>query len=115
MPGARCSVVQPWRSIDAMAFGKSNYMLQQQELQEPVVGLGLTRTNDPKAKLYELTVKFNMARPMREWIRATSKKEAIKFATNRYPTATSIAISDDNHGKTPTDWRLPDLSPADQG
>jgi hypothetical protein len=32
---------------------------------------------------------------MTELIRATSKAEAIKFATNRYPTATNIEIQDD--------------------
>jgi hypothetical protein len=78
-----------------MAFNKSNYMLQQQELREAVVGLGLTRTEDPGSKLYRGTVSFGSARPMTELIRATSKAEAIKFATNRYPTATNIEIQDD--------------------
>jgi hypothetical protein len=78
-----------------MAFGKSNYMLQQQELREAVVGLGLTRTEDPKSKLYRITVSFTHARPMTELIRATSKTEALKFATNRYPTAINIEIQDD--------------------
>jgi hypothetical protein len=78
-----------------MAFGKSNYMLQRQELRQAVVGLGLTRTEDPGSKLYRGTVSFGSARPMTELIRATSKAEAIKFATNRYPTATNIEIQDD--------------------
>jgi hypothetical protein len=78
-----------------MAFGKSNYMLQQQELREAVVGLGLTRTEDPNSKLHRITVRFAFARPMTELIRATSKAEALKFATNRYPTATNIEIQDD--------------------
>ena len=80
-----------------MAFNKSSYLLQQQELREAVVGLGLTRTEDPGAKLYRGTVSFGSARPMIELIRATSKAEAIKFATNRYPTATNIEIQDDKH------------------
>jgi hypothetical protein len=80
-----------------MAFGKSNYMLQQQELREAVVGLGLTRTEDPKSKLYRITVRFTHARPMAELIRATSKAEALKFATNRYPTAINIEIQNGNH------------------
>ena len=79
-----------------MAFGKSNYMLQQHELTEAVVGLGLTRTEDPHSKLHRITVHFAMARPMRELIRATSKAEAFKFATNRYPTATNIEFTNDN-------------------
>ena len=78
-----------------MAFGKSNYMLQQQELTEAIVGLGLTRTEDPNSKLHRITVRFAFARPMTELIRATSKAEALKFATNRYPTATNIDIKDD--------------------
>jgi len=79
-----------------MAFGKSNYMLQQQELRDAVVGLGLTRTEDPNSKLHRIVVKFDAARPMTELIRATSKAEALKFATNRYSTATNIEIQDDN-------------------
>ena len=82
-----------------MAFGKSNYMLQQQELRGAVVGLGLTRTEDPGSKLHRITVRFAMARPMTELIRATSKAEAIKFATNRYPTATNIEIQNDKPRK----------------
>ena len=80
-----------------MAFGKSNYMLQQQELREAIVGLGLTRTEDPNSKLHRITVRFAMARPMTELIRATTKAEALKFATNRYPTAVNIEIQDGKH------------------
>ena len=78
-----------------MAFNKSNYMLQQQELREAIVGLGLTRTEDLNSKLHRITVSFSSARPMTELIRATSKAEALKFATNRYPAATNIEIQDD--------------------
>ena len=80
-----------------MAFGKSNYMLQQQELTEAIVGLGLTRTEDPNSKLHRIIVAFPGARPMTELIRATTKTEALKFATNRYPTATNIEIQDGKH------------------
>ena len=80
-----------------MAFDKSNYMLQQQELRDSVVGLGLTRTEDPNSKLHRIIVRFTGARPMTELIRATTKAEALKFATNRYPTATNIEIQDGNH------------------
>jgi hypothetical protein len=55
-------------------------------------GDGISRTTDPRAQLYEITVTFAGMRPMREWLRATSKAEAAKFAANRYPNSTNIQV-----------------------
>jgi len=55
-----------------------------------VMGEGITRTSDPDAIMYDLILNFKEMMPLRISLLATSKKQAIKFAKNRYPTALSI-------------------------
>ena len=51
---------------------------------------GITRTSDPNAIMYDLILNFKEMMPLKITLLATSKKQAIKFAKNRYPTALSI-------------------------
>jgi hypothetical protein len=63
------------------------------------IGEGLSRTSNPNAKLYEILVEYSGMKPMREWLRATSREEAAKFAANRYPTHTNITVVTKNNAK----------------
>lgn len=57
------------------------------------VGEGITRTSDPKAVLWPVTVTFTSgARPLRTTIRALSAGQAEQFARNRHPYARSVAV-----------------------
>jgi hypothetical protein len=57
------------------------------------VGEGITRTSDPRAQLWPVTVAFTTgARPMRTTIRAISAGQAEQFARARYPYARSVAV-----------------------
>jgi len=84
-------------------FGKQSsaekYVLLWQEQYGANLGEGISRTGDPKAKLYEIVVTFAGMRPMREWLRATSETEAAKFAANRYPSSINITVDPNNNGK----------------
>ena len=62
--------------------------------EEPLsVGEGITRTTDPKAKLWPVTVTFSTGcRPMRTTIKATSPKQAEQFARARHPYVRSVAV-----------------------
>ena len=84
-------------------FGKQSsaekYVLLWQEQYGANLGEGISRTADPKAKLYEIAVTFAGMRPMREWLRATSETEAAKFAANRYPSSINITVDPNNNGK----------------
>lgn len=75
-------------------MNKSNqrvsYILQTLDDIPPNLGEGISRTSSNNAKLHELLIKQGKTPPIKEWIRATSKKEALQFAANRHPTATSI-------------------------
>ena len=51
---------------------------------------GITRTSDPNAITHDLILNFKEMMPLKITLLATSKKQAIKFAKNRYPTALSI-------------------------
>jgi len=56
-------------------------------------GEGITRTSDPKAKLWEVTVTFeHSARPLRTTIRALGPLQAEQFARNRHPHARTVAV-----------------------
>jgi hypothetical protein len=56
-------------------------------------GEGITRTSDPRARLWPVTVAFTTgARPMRTTIRAISAGQAEQFARARHPYARSVAV-----------------------
>lgn len=57
---------------------------------QPNLGDGVSRTSDPRSSLWEVHVWFGGGRPMKESIRAINNKQALKFAKNRYPSATEI-------------------------
>jgi hypothetical protein len=69
-----------------------NFTLQWADDERPNLGDGVSRTSDPRSALWEIAVAFGAARPMKEYIRAVNNKQAIKFAKNRYPKATSITV-----------------------
>lgn len=73
-----------------------NYVLTWQEEHQPVIGDGLSRTSNPRAVLWSVTVDFGHNRPMFSTVRAMSKAEARTFTRHRHPTATTITV----HGKT---------------
>lgn len=77
-----------WGSLKAV----ENYVMHWREEHGAVLGEGLSRTSDPRAKLFEVVVRYNGQQPMREWLKACSRKEALKFATNRYPRATQVTV-----------------------
>lgn len=57
------------------------------------VGEGITRTTDPKARLWPVTVTFTTGcRPLVTTIRALSAGQAEKFARNRHPNARTVAV-----------------------
>ena len=57
------------------------------------LGVGVSRTGDKRAKLFDLNVTFPASiKPMKESIRAASARQAKAFAKARYPKATSIEI-----------------------
>jgi len=68
-----------------------NYMLLWEEDHQPRLGEGISRTSK-LAPFYRVDITFPGMRAMKEWIRATNKREALKFCTNRYPTATNINV-----------------------
>jgi hypothetical protein len=84
-------------------FGRQSsaerYVLLWNEEHGPNLGEGISRSSDPKAQLYEITVEFKGMRPMREWLRATSEAEAAKFAANRYPNHNNITVVTNNNDK----------------
>jgi hypothetical protein len=61
---------------------------------EPIhVGEGITRTSDPRASLWPVTVTFTTgARPLKTTIRAVSANQAEQFARARHPYARSVAV-----------------------
>lgn len=57
-------------------------------------GEGITRTSDPKARLWPVTVTFTTgARPLRSTIRATGPLQAEQFARARHPYVRSVAVA----------------------
>lgn len=69
-----------------------NYVLTWQEDDRPVIGDGLSRTSNPRAVLWSVTVGFGNNRPMFSTVRAMSKAEAKTFTRHRHPTATTITV-----------------------
>jgi len=57
------------------------------------VGEGITRTSDPDARLWPVTVTFPGTRPLLTTIRAASAGQAEEFARNRHPNARTIAVA----------------------
>jgi hypothetical protein len=56
-------------------------------------GEGITRTSDPAARLWPVTVTFTTgARPLRTTIRALSAGQAEQFARNRHPYVRSVSV-----------------------
>jgi hypothetical protein len=92
-----------------------NYLMLWREEHGANIGEGVSRTSDPKAHLYEMLVEFNGMKPMREWIRATSRDEVAKFAANRYPTSTKITVITKDYVKQPARKRIPNELRSDQG
>ena len=76
-----------------------SYLMHWREDNGASIGEGLSRTTAANAKLYEIVVAFGGMKPMREWLRATSRAEAAKFAANRYPTHTKITIVTKDNAK----------------
>lgn len=68
------------------------FVLTWADEEQPKLGDGISRTSDPRSRLWEINVWFGGNKPMRESIRALSKKQAIQFAKNRYPKATEIKL-----------------------
>lgn len=54
------------------------------------MGEGITRTSDQDAIMYDFLLNFKKMMPLKISLLATLKKQAIKFAKNRCPTAISI-------------------------
>lgn len=66
-------------------------MIHQQET--PAGGEGITRTTDPAAKLWPVTITFTSgARPLRTTIRATGPLQAEQFARARHPHVRTVAV-----------------------
>lgn len=91
-----------------------NYLLLWREEHGANIGEGISRTSDPKATLYEILVEYSGMKSMREWLRATSRDEAAKFAANRYPTSTKITVITKDYVKQPTRKRVPNGLRSDQ-
>lgn len=70
----------------------NNYMLTWQDETQPVFGEGLSRTSNPAAKLWQVSVRFAAGPPMKTTVLALNKSEALKFSKNRHPNATKITV-----------------------
>lgn len=75
-----------------MAQPKESYLLFWQEDHQPIVGEGLSRTESKAARLWSVDVGFSHQPPMKTTVRASSKREAVKFTKNRHPLATTITV-----------------------
>lgn len=71
---------------------QGNYMLTWLEDHTPNIGEGVSRTNNPSARLFQVVVSFGGAPPLTDHIRAMNKKQAEMFAKNRYPQATQVNV-----------------------
>lgn len=69
-----------------------NYVLTWNEERQPVIGDGLSRTSNPRAVLWSVTVGFTNNRSMFSTVRAMSKAQAATFTRHRHPTATTITV-----------------------
>jgi hypothetical protein len=87
--------------------GAEKYLMLWREEHGANIGEGVSRTSDPKATLYEIVVEYSGMKPMREWLRATSREQVAKFAANRYPTSKKITVITKDHVKQPARKRVP--------
>ena len=92
-----------------------NYLMLWREEHGANTGEGVSRTSDTNATLYEILVEYSGMKPMREWLRATSREEVAKFAANRYPTSKKITVITKDHVKQPARKRIPNGVRTDQG
>jgi hypothetical protein len=92
-----------------------NYLMLWREEHGANIGEGISRTSDPNATLYEILVEYSGMKPMREWLRATSREEVARFAANRYPTSKKITVITKDHVKQPARKRIPNGVRTDQG
>jgi len=58
----------------------------------PVIGVGISRSANPDAPLWDVDVLYDRGSPMRTTIRAKSRAEARKFTKNRHPNATHVIV-----------------------
>ncbi len=59
------------------------------------LGVGLSRSGDPRAPLWAMAVTFPSNEPtVKGSIKATSNKEARRFLRNRYPAALVITVGE---------------------
>ena len=59
----------------------------------PSLGEGISRTSDKNAPMWAVTIQIPGQMPIKEVIRAHTRKEAKLFAANRYPRSTSIIVT----------------------
>jgi hypothetical protein len=68
-----------------------NYALLPTE-DRPRGGVGITRTDDPRATLWPFEVRFPSGRPMTGTIAAINRHQAARFLKNRYPQAAGVKV-----------------------
>lgn len=71
---------------------KDNYLLPWREEDNRLLGEGVSRTSNPKSRLYSVEVQLTHQRPMHTTVRATSASQAEQFTKNRHPNATTITV-----------------------
>lgn len=69
------------------------FALTWQDDETPSLGEGISRTSDKNAPMWAVTIQIPGQMPIKEVIRAHTRKEAKLFATNRYPKASSIIVT----------------------
>jgi len=69
------------------------FALTWQDDETPSLGEGISRTSDKTAPMWAVTVQIPGQMPLKEVIRAHTRKEAKLFASNRYPKANSIIVT----------------------
>jgi len=73
----------------------ANFILVWDDGERPNLGVGVSRTENNHAPLWDVDVQLKNARAMKTTVKAATAKEAHKFSENRYPNAVSITV----HGK----------------
>jgi hypothetical protein len=71
---------------------RENYVLTWQEDDRPVIGEGLSRTANMTDPLWLVDVEFGAGPRMKSTVRAANKRDALKYAKNRHPKASSINV-----------------------
>lgn len=69
----------------------NNYLLLPTE-DRPRGGVGITRTDDPRASLWPFEVQFPVGKPMTGTIAAIDRHQAARFLKARYPQAASARV-----------------------